>query len=159
MAATYTVQRATTIKAPPQAIFDRIVHFKQWPEWSPWEDLDPDMDQHYGGAPDGEVGSSYSWSGNRKAGEGSMVITDVESPTAIKADLQFLKPFKSESELAWTLEQVGDATNVTWTMVAEHRVMSRVMNVFGLMEKMVGRDFEKGLRSLKTLVEGSPESS
>lgn len=159
MAATYTVQRTTMIKAPQQVVFDHIVHFKKWPGWSPWEDLDPDMEQNYGGAPDGQVGSTYSWSGNRKAGKGSMAITAVESPDLIRADLHFLKPFKSQSDLEWRLEQTGDATTVTWTMEAEHGAMSRVMNMFGLMEKMIGKDFEKGLHSLKNLAEAPTESS
>ncbi len=153
MGATYTVQRSATINAPQQAIFDRIVHFKRWPEWSPWEELDPDMEQNYTGAPDGQVGSEYNWKGNRKAGEGSMKITSVDAPSKIKADLHFLKPFKSASELEWDLQPAGEATAVTWTMEANHNLMSRVMNAFGLMEKMVGKDFDKGLNKLKSLSE------
>lgn len=153
MGATYTVQRSATINAPRQAIFDRIAHFKRWPEWSPWEDLDPNMKQNYTGAPDGQVGSEYSWKGNRKAGEGSMKITSVDAPNKIHADLHFLKPFKSESKLDWDLKPAGDGTSVTWTMVANHNLMTRVMNAFGLMEKMVGKDFDKGLNKLKSLSE------
>jgi hypothetical protein len=104
------------------------------------------------------VGSSYSWKGNRKAGEGSMTITAVDSPSTIKADLRFLKPFKSESKLAWQLESVGSATKLTWTMVAEHTFMTRLMNAVGLMEKMVGKDFDKGLTTLKGVSEDSGEA-
>ncbi len=158
MKATYTVERTATIDASQQVIFDRIVHFKRWPEWSPWEDLDPDMEQHYTGAPDGNVGSGYSWKGNRKAGEGSMEITATDAPSSIKADLRFLKPFKSQSKLEWRLESVGGATKVTWTMVAEHSLMTRLMNVFGLMDKMVGKDFDKGLATLKRVSEEHSEA-
>ncbi len=153
MSATYTVQRSATINAPRQAIFDRIAHFTRWPEWSPWEELDPDMEQNYTGVADGQVGSEYSWKGNRKAGEGSMKITSLRAPSEIKADLHFLKPFKSESKLDWDLQPAGDGTAVTWTMVANHNLMTRVMNVFGLMDKMLGKDFDKGLNKLKSLSE------
>ena len=153
MGATYTVQRKAVIKAPPQAIFDRISHFSKWERWSPWEDLDPEMEKRYLGAPDGQVGSGYSWKGNRKAGEGSMTLSAAEAPNLVRADLQFLKPFKSTSELEWELKQAGDTTEVTWTMVAGHNLMTRVMSAVGLMDRMIGKDFEKGLARLKTLAE------
>ena len=82
-----------------------------------------------------------------------MKITSVDAPNKIHADLHFLKPFKSESKLDWDLKPAGDGTSVTWTMVANHNLMTRVMNAFGLMEKMVGKDFDKGLNKLKSLSE------
>ena len=39
---TYTVERSATIAAEPQRIYDRLVDFHEWMQWSPWEDLDPD---------------------------------------------------------------------------------------------------------------------
>lgn len=94
MANTYQVTRSTTIAAPAADVFDRISKFSRWQEWSPWEDLDPDMTKTFSGN-DGEVGSGYRWTGNRKAGAGSMAMTSVSAPTRVEADLQFLKPFKS----------------------------------------------------------------
>jgi hypothetical protein len=40
---TFRVQRSATMKAPPEKVFPLINDFHQWPAWSPWEKLDPDM--------------------------------------------------------------------------------------------------------------------
>jgi hypothetical protein len=152
MASTYVVERKATINAPRQAVFDRIANFERWPEWSPWEELDPDMEKTYTGTA-GEVGSGYSWTGNRKAGAGSMKMTAIDAPSSMGADLSFLKPFKSENTLVFDLAEVGEGTEVTWTMHATHSLVTRVMSMFGLMDKMIGKDFDKGLAKLKTLSE------
>ena len=39
----YGVQRVTTIDAPPERIFPLLIDFRQWPRWSPFEALDPNM--------------------------------------------------------------------------------------------------------------------
>ncbi len=152
MASTYTVTRSETMRASPEAIFDYVANFRNWPAWSPWEELDPEMEKTYTGD-DGTVGSGYSWSGNRKAGAGSMKLTDIQAPTQMTSDLEFLKPFKSSNTMGFTLSPSGDNTTVTWTMNATHSLMTRVMGFFGLMDRMIGKDFDKGLTKLKGLVE------
>ena len=124
MDATYTVQRSATINAPRQAIFDRIVHFKRWPEWSPWEELDPDMTKTYTGT-DGEVGSHYAWNGNRRAGAGSMTVTSLDKPHSMTSDLNFTRPFKSDSMMGLTLTPEGQSTRVDWTMTSHPIFMIR----------------------------------
>jgi len=154
MASTYTIERSATIAAAPKAIFEKVSVFRTWPEWSPWQDLDPDMQTTYVGE-DGQVGSGYSWTGNRKAGAGSMKMTSVDAPSRMGADLVFDKPFKSSNTMSFELAPDGDATAVTWTMIAPHNVMTRVMSALGMMERMVGKDFEKGLAKLKTICESA----
>ena len=151
--ATYEVKRSTTINAQPAQIYGKIVNLHEWPAWSPWEGLDPDVTKRYTG-PDSGVGASYAWSGNRKVGEGKMTITDVAEPSRVALDLHFLKPFKAENETAFDLEPAGEGTQVTWTMTGNHTILSRIMGVFVSMDKMLGKDFEKGLAQLKTDVEG-----
>jgi len=151
--ATYEVIRTTTINAQPQQIYGKIVNLHEWASWSPWEGLDPEMTKRYTG-PDSGVGASYAWNGNRKVGEGKMTITDVAEPTRVALDLHFLKPFKAENETAFGLEPAGEGTQVTWTMTGNHTILSRIMGVFVSMDKMVGKDFEKGLAQLKADVEG-----
>ena len=64
-------------------------------EWSPWEDLDPDLKRTYTG-PDKGVGAHYAWSGNKKAGQREHGDHRVH-PEGIDIALTFLKPFKSTS--------------------------------------------------------------
>lgn len=149
----YTVERSQRIDAPRDAVRERIVDLRRWESWSPWEDLDPAMRQTYGGAEAG-VGAWYEWEGNRKAGKGRMEIIHADDST-VRLDLQFLKPFRSHSNTAFDLQPDGHGTQVTWTMVGPKTGMTRVMELFTSMDKMIGPDFEKGLTRLKADAEGS----
>lgn len=40
---TFRLQRSITINAPPDRVFPFINDFHQWPLWSPWEKMDPNM--------------------------------------------------------------------------------------------------------------------
>ena len=58
-----TVTRTTVIKAPKEAVFEQIVNFKNWHNWSPWNKLDGDkMKMDFYGT-DGTPGSGYKWVG------------------------------------------------------------------------------------------------
>ena len=148
----YEVSRAATIPVPPQRIFDLLVDFHRWTEWSPWEDIDPTMYREYSGAPSG-VGAKYEWSGNRKAGTGRMEITAADAPNRLQIALQFLKPFKASSTTAFELRETGGTTQVTWRMVGPKTFTTRLMGVFMSMDKMVGPDFEKGLERLSEVAQ------
>ena len=50
MATPYTVTRTTTIDAPAERVHALVDDFHEWPQWSPWEDLDPQMRRTYSGA-------------------------------------------------------------------------------------------------------------
>jgi uncharacterized protein YndB with AHSA1/START domain len=145
----FEVKREADIAAPAQKVFDLIADFHRWTEWSPWEALDPGLQRTYSGAESG-VGAIYEWSGNRKAGQGRMEITAADSPSRVVIALQFLKPFKSSSTTTFDVTGSGSGTHVMWRMVGPKTFLTRVMGIFSSMDKMVGRDFEKGLAQLST---------
>ena len=153
---TYTVARSLSIDAPSEHIFSKVIDFREWGDWSPWEDLDPDMKKVYSGAESG-VGSRYAWSGNRKVGEGNMEITDASEPSSITVALEFLKPFKASNTTVFSMRPEGAGTHVTWAMTGRKTLMTRVMGVFKSMDAMIGPDFEKGLSRLKAAAEGASE--
>jgi len=144
----FEVTRETTIPASRAAVNALLVDFHRWREWSPWEDIDPALSRTYSG-PDAGVGAVYEWVGNRKAGAGRMEITDAVEPSKVQIALQFLKPFKSQSTTTFDLVERDGDTNVTWRMVGPKTFMTRFMGVFMSMDKMVGKDFEKGLARLR----------
>jgi uncharacterized protein YndB with AHSA1/START domain len=152
VADTYVVERKTSIAAPPAEVFSKVVDLREWDAWSPWEGRDPNMTKTYTGDP-GAVGSRYHWKGNRKVGEGQMTIADVDAPNKVAIDLEFIKPFKSQSLTEISFEPAGDGTEVTWHMTGNHTWMSKIMGVFRSMDKMIGPDFEQGLASLKSVSE------
>jgi hypothetical protein len=71
----FVVTRSASIKAPAETIFPLINDFRRWPEWSPFEKLDPQMRRTLSG-PDSGKGAAYAWEGNSKAGKGRMEITN-----------------------------------------------------------------------------------
>ncbi len=149
---TYTVERSVTIEAPPERIYEQIADFRNWTSWSPWEEVDPDLQRTYSGADSG-TGAVYRWSGNRKAGRGRMEITDATEPSRVRIDLVFEKPWKARSETLFTIQPDGSGSRVTWTMTGQKTRMTKVMGIFTSMDKLVGPDFEKGLARLKATTE------
>lgn len=148
---TYSVSRSVTVAAPSAQVHALVDDFHAWPRWSPWEGLDDDLERHYSG-PDRGVGAAYSWQGNRKAGAGSMEITS-STAEAVGVALEFLKPFRSSSAVTFHLVPSGAGTEVTWQMTGEQ---TGLMGVFGKvvsMDRLIGKDFEKGLAQLKAAAE------
>jgi uncharacterized protein YndB with AHSA1/START domain len=148
----YTITRTETIAALPERIYPLIVDLHEWRRWSPWEGLDAGLDRDYSGAESG-VGARYAWSGNRKAGKGTMEITEVTEPTRVAVAVAFEKPMKSTSTSVFTLAPRGAETEVTWTMTGPHSLFSRIAAPLGIFDKMLGKDFEKGLTALKSEAE------
>jgi hypothetical protein len=137
---------------PPADIYPIIADFHRWPEWSPWEGMDPSMKKSVSGAPAGK-GAVYEWEGNSKVGKGRMEITDAAAPRSITIKLDFLKPFEAHNMTFLTLEPRGASTDVTWSMEGQNPYAMKVMGIFMNMDKLVGRDFEKGLANLKRVAE------
>jgi uncharacterized protein YndB with AHSA1/START domain len=153
---TFSVRRATTVKAPPERIFPLINDFHQWGSWSPYENKDPAMKRSFSGAADGK-GAVYGWEGNKNVGSGRMEILDTSEPSKIVIKLDFFTPFEGHNTAEFTMLPQGDATNlttnVTWLMHGPAPFMSKVMQVFINLDNMIGKDFEIGLANLKRLTE------
>jgi uncharacterized protein YndB with AHSA1/START domain len=149
--ADFEVKRSATVNAPRERVHGLIDDFHQWRQWSPWEDLDPDLKREYSGAESG-AGSHYAWEGNRKAGKGQMEMVD-STPERVGVKLTFEKPFKASNDVAFELAPAGDGTEVTWRMTGEHKGLAGVFGRVMGMDRLVGKDFEKGLARLKTAAE------
>jgi uncharacterized protein YndB with AHSA1/START domain len=155
----FSVKRSVEIKAAPETVFRLINDFRQWPKWSPWEKLDPNLRRTLSGAESGR-GSVYEWEGDKKVGAGRMEILDSVPPSRVDIKLSFLKPFKAENRTVFTITPVGGASHVLWEMTGTNNLMFKVMGMFMSMDKMVGGDFEKGLAAMKVEAERGllPES-
>src|SRR6266853_5639042 len=149
---TFSVQRATVVKAPPERIFPLINDFHQWGTWSPYENKDPAMKRSYSGVASGK-GAVYTWEGNKNVGSGRMEILDASAPSKIALKLDFFSPFEGHNTAEFTMLPQGDATNVTWLMHGPAPFMSKVMQVFMNMDNMIGKDFATGLANLKRVTE------
>ena len=148
---TFRVQRAASIKAPPEKIVAVLSDFHGWEAWSPWEKMDPAMNRSHSGAAKGK-GAAYEWDGNKEVGKGRMEITEAAA-TRVAIDLDFVKPFEAHNKVVFTLVPKGDATEVTWAMQGPLPYVAKLVHLFLDMDGMVGQQFETGLANLKAVAE------
>jgi uncharacterized protein YndB with AHSA1/START domain len=151
----FRVQRSALIQAPPERIFAILSDFHRWPEWSPWEKIDPALRRAFSGAPSGK-GAVYEWEGNNKVGKGRMEIVEARALSLLKIDLHFMKPFEARNIAEYTLAPRDGGILVTWAMYGPANFISKLMGLFMSMDKMVGKSFEEGLANLKSLAEKAP---
>ncbi|MFL5243495.1 MAG: SRPBCC family protein [Gemmataceae bacterium] len=155
--ADFCITRSATMSAPPAAVFAQVNDFHNWDAWSPWAKLDPNMKQTYEGAPAG-TGAVYMWNGDNKVGEGRMTILESQPSHLIRIKLEFMRPFAATNISEFTFKPEDNKTVVTWSMSGRHNFMAKAFMLFMNMDKMVGGDFEKGLASMKAIVEGVPQA-
>ena len=143
--------RTTTVRADAERVRGVLEDLRSWPEWSPWEDLDPAMERVYAGAERG-VGACYAWAGDRRAGEGSMQVT-AATPERVELVRHVVRPAETTQEMGFELVALADATVVTW------RLRGRTTGLRGLLARVVpaeaalGRDIERGLQRLRDVLE------
>ena len=147
----FKVVRAVTVPVSPGSVFTQVNNLRAWEAWSPWAKLDPSAKTTYEGPAEG-VGSIMRWSGNNKVGQGSMTIIDSRSPQLVEFKLEFLRPFKATNTAEFTFVPDGAGTKVTWAMYGRNNFGSKIFGLLMNCDDMVGRDFDKGLANLKSVV-------
>ncbi len=95
----------------------------------------------------------YEWDGDRNIGKGRMEISESNPPTRLTIKLDFIKPFKAHNIVEFMLIPGQDTTEVIWDMHGPMPFVSKLMSLFISMDHMIGKDFEAGLASLKSISE------
>ncbi|MGM9477540.1 SRPBCC family protein [Pedobacter sp. GSP4] len=144
---TYSVSRSTVINAPDSIIYKNIADFKEFYKWNPWAKMEPSAKITYSGTPE-QPGHLYEWEG-KETGQGSMKILTVKPNAQVDIELKFIKPFESLADTKFDIAPESAGQKVTWSMSGENNMVSKWMCVFVSMDKMIGKDFEDGLKSLK----------
>lgn len=148
----FRVSRSARMAAPAAAIFPHINELKKWQPWSPWMKLDPNAKSTFEG-PAGGKGAAMTWAGNNEVGEGKMTIIESKPVELVRFRLDFYKPMAGTSEAEFTFKPEANGTVVTWSMSGTNNFIGRAMCMIMNMDKMVGGEFEKGLASIKAIVE------
>ena len=147
---TYEVSRSIAVVVAPERVHALANDFHNFPNWSPWQKLDPGMQTTFDGAAQG-VGAKYAWQGNKEVGKGRMAIIESIPARKVGMDLEFIEPFASQTRTDIDIEPTASGSKVTWSMRGENNFMSKLMSVFVSMDAMIGKDFEEGLANLKQL--------
>lgn len=149
---TFTVQRSSTMAAPPAAVFAQVNDFQAWDAWSPWKELDPNAKVSRS-APSSGKGATFSWSGNDQIGEGSLTIRDSRPDELVDIEQVFVRPFPGKARMLFTFAPEAGGTRVTWTMDGTNSFLGKAMCMVVDMDSMVGKDFERGLANMKSVAE------
>lgn len=154
--ADFSIQRSTTVAAPPETVFGLVNDFHQWDKWSPWAKLDPAMVTTFEGEALG-AGAIYTWKGNSAVGEGKMTILESRSPELVGIQLEFIAPMKATNTAEFSFKPEGAGTAVTWSMAGRNNFMGKAFGFFVDMDAMLGADFEKGLAAMKAAAESAAQ--
>ena len=133
-------------------MFPHVNDFHLWQEWSPWAKRDPNCEIAYDG-PDSGEGARFAWNGNKEVGEGRMTIIESTPHKINRNQLEFLRPFKATNTAEFTFEPVGTGTKVTWSMFGKNNFMGKIFSLIVDCDKMVGKDFEQGLATMRRVAE------
>ena len=148
---TYSAQRSVTINAPVEKVFPLVANHKEWKRWSVWNQRDPNMEMTYAG-PEMAAGSKWSWK-SKSEGNGGMEFSAVEPYKRVGYILTMEDMTPATGDLKFTPD--GTGTKVTWD-INGNAGMNPVFRWFGVfMDKMIGPDFEAGLKNLKKLAESA----
>lgn len=157
MPSRYAISRTATIAAPAEAVHTLVGHLDKWPEWMPWERDDPSVITSRGEKTTG-VGASQSWTSS-KAGDGEVEFTECDERTGIAYDMVFIvKDKRAPAKASIRYAPSGEGTEVTWSMSGDlASMMPPVLRglMRPLMSAMIGKNFARGLASLKEMVEAA----
>lgn len=157
MPSRYAIARKVVIRAEPKAVHAFVGHLDKWPEWMPWEQQDPSIITNRSDQTTG-VGASQSWT-SAKAGDGEVEFTACDEDTGIAYDMTFImKDKRAPAKASIRYETVGEGTEVTWSMAGDlASMMPPVLRglMRPVMSAMIGKNFTRGLASLKEKVEAS----
>lgn len=148
----YSVSRTMVMFAPAPDVFAQIDDFHRWQAWSPWAKRDPAAKTSFDGPASGK-GAVFAWSGNNEVGEGRMTLTESRPAESVKIKTDFVKPFVGASYSDFSLKPEGGGTSVSWRISGQNDLTAKAICLFISMDKILGGEMEKGLTSIKQLVE------
>lgn len=152
----YQLERSITIKAPKEAVFQQMSVFRNWVNWSPWYEMEPTMQIEYKGT-DGQEGSSYTWKG-KKTGAGEITAASIKG-TSMECNMKFTEPWESLANSYLKAEDAGNGeTKATWGFKTHVKFPWNAFMVFQDFDKMLGKDFDRGLEKMKQYVESHPSA-
>lgn len=147
-------EKSVSINAPVEKVWQNTNTLKAMDQWSPWNDLDPEMKKDWTGIT-GQPGEKVCWdSKNKNAGKGCQELEKVdEAGKRIDTKIKFLTPYESEANAYVIVVPEGNGSKATWGFTSQIPYPFTLMKLFMNMENAVGKDYQKGLSRLKALSE------
>lgn len=144
----YHIEKQIHIQQNLADVRKYIEDFSHWSTWSPWTVLEPKSHVHVSGSPQ-QPGHKMSWEGTI-IGSGNIGLTSFTNEK-IDYDLAFVKPFKSKAKTSFSFKEEHGGTTVTWEM--DSSMPFFLAFLINMIKQMIGMDFERGLKMLKSMAE------
>ncbi len=149
----YDVSRTAVVNKPREEVYNFVRQLKKQPLWNPWFSRDPDATMKYKGE-DGKLGASFYWQGNGKAGEGIQRITKAKQGRIFETKILFIKPVKVNAlTYVGVKELEPEKSKIVWGVRGHLAFPLTIISLFYSPEKALGKNFDKGLKNLKRILE------
>lgn len=150
------VTRSVLIAAPKKPLFDQLVQFPNWNNWSTLLAADTSAQITYSGA-QGQPGSTLEWKGDEgKIGTGVIRNESVDS-TTLHYSFTVTKPASWDADGTLAVTDTGDFSKVTWTFHKHFPFLANAALIVFDLEKFMGADMERSLNNLKRYIETGSE--
>jgi len=150
--ARYIVARDIIVNRPRAQVFGYLRLLRNQDNFNKWIMSATDMKREFRGT-DGTVGFVYAWEGKR-AGKGEQEIVRIEEGDTVETELRFVKPFRDVAQVQLITEFISpEETRVVWTFSGKRNFGMKLMHRILNMRKMMSRDLDTGLITLKKELE------
>jgi len=137
---TWTAEASIQIEAAPAEVFPFLNDLSRWDRWTTWGDIDSELSD-----PSRGVGASRRWD-DPNFGAGSVTITESESPTFVRYEVEVEGGASVTGELR--IESLGGASRVTWREDGDFGRNPLMGYVARGMAKSQGAQLAEGLEKL-----------
>jgi hypothetical protein len=151
------VKRDIIINAPRQKVFDYVKLLKNQDTFNKHAMVDSDRKREFKGT-DGTVGYTYSWSGDKNAGEGEKEIKNIIEGKSVEMEIRFIKPMKVNATIIMETDSPDNNSNQTrlsWSNAGKLPYPINIMKP--VMEKSVAKGMDESLLTLKNILENNRE--
>lgn len=150
------VNREIIINAPRQKVFDFLKLLKNQDQFNKWAKADKDRKEETKGT-DGTVGFIYSWSGNKKAGQGEKEIKNIVEGKRIETEIRFIKPIRVSANVIFEMASLSDPDSnrdQTKVNLINTGTLKYPLNILiPKAEKKFAKDMDISLSTLKNILE------
>jgi hypothetical protein len=146
------IEKSVEIKRNAREVYDYLKYTKNQDNFSVWNMADRSMKKEHIGT-DGSVGFIYKWdSNNKNVGAGEQETTAIIDGKRIDYELRFLRPMQNTGVSSFIVsEGANGKARVDWVFDSPSKFPMSLLSP--LFKKMLGKDLEKSLGNLKSLLE------
>ncbi len=148
------IERSIMVNSAPDVPYNLINDLTKFNDWSPWYEIDTNAAYTNSELKTG-VGACILWkSNNTDLGNGKLTITEIKTNELIVTKLEVEGWDPSSASYFFTKE--NNTTKIIWTMDSDmgNNIIGRWFGL--LMDDLIGKDYDKGLASIKKICEEKP---